>query len=58
MTNLIASSGSKEGLTKMINQFYYSTNWFINDEWQAENSKTGKKTGKIVIKKRRFRFEL
>ena len=58
MTNLVASSGNKESLEKLINKYYYSENWIINDDLQAENLKNGKKIGiiKITNKGKRYKF--
>ena len=58
MAQLIASSATKEGLQSLINKFYCSENWIINDDNQAENKKTGKKLGNVIIKNKRYRFEL
>lgn len=56
---LIGSAGSKEDLEKMINEYYYSTNYRITDDGKIYNIKTQKLLeGVRVIQKRgRWRFE-
>ena len=41
-TSCVCSAGSKEDLEQMINEHFYSTNYFINDDMMVENKKTGK----------------
>lgn len=52
----ICSAGSKENLEALINKFYYSENYFINSQGEAENKKTGKKFGKVEVKKGRYTY--
>ena len=52
---LIASSSSEAGLTKLINAYYYSTNWVIVDN-RAYNTKTKKYAGEVVKKNGRYKF--
>ena len=58
--NLIASTGTKEKLQKIVNQFYCSENWVINEENKLFNTKTGKfATGvQVMSVKNRWRFEM
>lgn len=54
----VCSSGSIEGLTKLINQFYLSENWIINDKLEAYNTKLQKMAGKIELKRNKYTFYL
>ena len=56
MNNLIASSGSKENLTALINKYYYSSGYFINADNRAENTITGKIIRKIIFKRNRYYY--
>ena len=42
MKTLLASAGSKNKLQKMINDFYYSENWIIDEENNLFNTKLNK----------------
>lgn len=42
-TKCMASAPTKAELEKLINEYYYSTEYFVNDNMQAEN-----KNGKII----------
>ncbi len=59
---LLASSGTVEGIQQLINQFFYSDSWRVDPETlEARNETQGKKLpdGLRVIKKRgRYRFEM
>lgn len=55
-TQLICSAPNKERLTALINEFYFSENYFINENNEAENKKTGKKLGVVKQKKNRFQY--
>ena len=39
MSNLIASAGTKEDLEKMINEYYFSTNYIITENNDVYNTK-------------------
>jgi hypothetical protein len=52
---IIASSGTITGIEKMINQFYYSSSYKVNDDMTIQNSK-GLFFG-IVIKKQKNRYK-
>jgi hypothetical protein len=54
---LICSSPTKQGLEKMINEFYYSVNYIIKDN-RAFNTKLNRFAGIIKEKKNRFYFYL
>lgn len=56
---LTGSAGSKEDLEKMINEYFYSTNFRITDDGKIYNIKNQKfLDGYRVIQKRgRWRFE-
>ena len=58
--NLLASAANKEELEKLINQYYFSSNYFINDENKIEHSIKHKVLDgvRVVVKSRRWRFEL
>jgi len=60
MKNLLASAGNKEDLEKLINKFYYSTNYIITEENEIYNTKLNKiaEGTKIIVKKGRWRFEM
>lgn len=59
MSKLICSASSKSELEKMINAYYYSTNWIITDDMKVYNTKTEKYSDNMVtIKRNRWRFEL
>jgi len=58
---ILASSGSIEGLTKMVNQFFYSEHWTIitspDGSYTLYNAKTGKVIDRSIIKKgKRYYF--
>lgn len=46
------STNTKEDLTKMINKYYYSDSYFINDKMQIEHKKSGKILSPIVENKK------
>lgn len=51
----ICSSPTIPGLEKLINQYYYSTNWKIDTEkMQAYNSKLGEHSGKVKKKGKKY----
>lgn len=58
---LLASSGTLKGLEKLINEFYFSNSYVVDEATLAvRNLKTGKeREGVRVVKKgRRYRFEM
>ena len=59
MSKYVFSAGSKEDLTAMINEYYYSTNYIITDDNRIYN--TSKKnyidTLKVVFKRNRWKVE-
>ena len=59
MKKLIASAGTIEQLEKLINQYFFSASYKIDDE-QITNTKTGKTLDgyKVTVKKSRYRFEM
>lgn len=60
MKKLICSAGTKEDLEKMINQYYYSSNYQIMEDNSVYNKKTDKTLDnvKVVQKCGRWRFEI
>ena len=58
MSNLIASAGTKEDLEKMINEYYFSTNYIITENNDVYNTKKEctLDTVKVEVKKNRWRF--
>ena len=54
MKTLLASSGTKEGIEKLINSYFYSTSYKVSDNLEIINNK-GFYSG-ITIKKRKNRF--
>lgn len=53
---LLANSGTKEGLEKMINQYFYSTNYKIDDNLQVIGFKGVLSGYRVEFKKNKFRF--
>ena len=58
MSNLIASAGTKEDLEKIINEYYFSTNYIITENNDVYNTKKEYTldTVKVEVKKNRWRF--
>lgn len=58
---LLASSGTKEGILKMIGKFYYSNpeNFTVNEDGSITNTKLGKVAEGVTVRqvKGRYRFE-
>ena len=52
----IASSNTKEGLLKLINQYYYSTNCIITEANEVVNTKLNKTLGRVEEKGKRFNY--
>lgn len=59
MSKCVFSAGSKEDLTAMINEYYYSKNYIITEDNRIYN--TAKEnyidTLKVVFKRNRWRVE-
>lgn len=58
---LLASAGSKEGLEKMINEFWFTDNRFIiTDDNKIHDTKKDEfvDSCKVVRKQNRWRFEM
>jgi hypothetical protein len=60
MSNILASAGSKDDLEKMINEYYYSTNYIITEDNKVYNTKVEKTltSVKVIFKRNRWRFEM
>lgn len=58
MSNLIASTGTKEDLEKMINEYYFSTNYIITDNNEVYNIKKERVLDgvKVEFKRNRWNF--
>ena len=58
METLLASAGSKNKLQKMINDFYCSENWIIDEENNLYNTKLNKFANGVRVEKKgnRWRF--
>lgn len=58
MSTLIASAGNKKSLQKLINEFYFSDNWIIDEENKIFNTKLNKFASgvKVENKGKRWRF--
>lgn len=50
----IASSQTKDGVLKLINEFYMTTNCIITDNNEVQNTKLNKILGLVKIEKQRF----
>ena len=53
---IIASSPSKDRLQKMINEYFYSTEWVILEDLRLFNSKLNKFCENYFVENRRGRF--
>lgn len=58
MSNLIMSAGTKQDLEKMINEYYFSTNYIITEDNQVYNTKkeTVLEGVKVEFKHKRWKF--
>jgi hypothetical protein len=58
MSTLLASAGNKNKLQKMINDFYYSENWIIDEENKIFNTEQNKFASGVKVEKKgkRWRF--
>lgn len=54
----ICSSGTIEGLVKLINQYYFSSYWTVGENLEAYNTKLLKTAGKIELKRNKYTFYL
>jgi hypothetical protein len=52
----IATSTTKENLLKLINEYYYSTNYIITDNNEVVNTKLNKVLGFVKENKKRFEY--
>lgn len=52
----ICSSASREGLAKLINQYYYSTSYIVDEQNQAHNKNGPVNFGTVTEKKGRFTY--
>lgn len=50
-TTCIMSAPSKEELEKMINNYYFSKEYFINDDYKIEHKITGKILNPVIVVK-------
>ena len=59
MSKCVFSAGSKEDLTAMINEYYYSKNYIITEDNRIYNTVKGNyiDTLKVVYKRNRWRVE-
>lgn len=57
---LIATAPSKEELQKLINEFYCSTNWVIQEDNTLFNTKLNGSTDSTIVRlfRGRWRFEM
>lgn len=58
MKNIVASAGSKEGLERLINEFYYSNGYYIDENIAIQHSsnKAYSGQGKVEVKRNRWHF--
>jgi len=54
-TEKIVSAATMERLQVLINRYFYS-DYFVIDNEQAVNTKTGQKIGQVTHKKSRYTF--
>lgn len=52
-----ASSATKEGLEKLINEFYYSKNYIITEDMRIYNTKTGKTIDSMAVRQTRGKWQ-
>ena len=57
MEKLIASSGSLQGLEKLLNEFYYLSTYKISENFEITNSK-GIFFDKVFVKQKKNRYYL
>lgn len=56
MSNLIASAGTKEDLEKMINEYYFSTNYIITENNDVYNTKKECTLDSVKVENKRNRW--
>ena len=56
MSNLIASAGTKEDLEKMINEYYFSTNYIITENNDVYNTKKECTLDSVKVENKLIRF--
>lgn len=56
MSILIASAGNKNNLQKMVNEFYLSDSWIIDEENNIFNSKQNKFASGVKVEKKGKRW--
>ena len=56
MSNLIASAGTKADLEKMINKYYFSTNYIITDNNEVYNTKKECTLDSVKVENKRNRW--
>lgn len=49
-TKCVLTAPDKATLEEMINDFYYSVYWFINDDLKVQNEFTGKTLDGYIVK--------
>lgn len=58
----IATSNSKEGLTRLINEYYYSTNWEVIESEKgnlyAFNNKLQQSLGRVEYKNKKYTYHI
>ena len=52
----IAKSSTKEGLLKLINEYYYTTNCIITESNEVVNTKLNKTLGMVKEVKQGFKY--
>ena len=57
MKTLFASAGSKNKLQKMIDDFYYSENWIIDEEHNLFNTKLNKFANGVKVENKGNRWK-
>jgi len=55
--SVICSSSTKEGLEKLINEFFYSTSWYLDEDNQLRNKDPSRPIPPLLIRIRRGRFQ-
>ena len=57
-TKTIMSTGTREDLVKMINEYYYSKNYIITEDNRIYNTKTEKFVDDLIVKFYRGRWKV
>ena len=50
----VCSSGTKENLLKLINEFYFTSNCIITDENKVVNTKLNKELGEVKQERKKL----